>query len=107
MNFYSPNPLLDSPFQANDLEWLYRQQDVDGATLSSRLSQLAPVSFTNGMDGARRRRLYSLDSWDLNNFAWTTDNPSGAFPTNPVTGNITLFRPGRAVFNTNSQNAGF
>ena len=39
--------------------------------------QLAPVSFTNGLDGARRRRLFSLDSWDLNNFRWTNDNPAG------------------------------
>ena len=31
MNLYSPNPLLDSPFGPSDLEWLYRQQDVDGA----------------------------------------------------------------------------
>ena len=51
MNLYTPNPLLDSPFGASDLEWLYRQQDVDGATLTSRLSQLAPISFTNTIDG--------------------------------------------------------
>ena len=48
MDLYSPNPLVDSAFGPGDLEWLYRQQDVDGATLSSRLSKLAPVSFTNG-----------------------------------------------------------
>ena len=56
MNLYTPNPLIDSPFGPSDMEWLYRQQDVDGATLSSRLQQLAPVSFTNGLDGARRRQ---------------------------------------------------
>ena len=78
MNLYSPNPLLDSPFGPGDLEWLYRQQDVDGASLSSRLPQLAPISFTNGLDGARRRRLFALDSWDLNNFVWTNDNPGDA-----------------------------
>ena len=66
---------VDSPFGPGDLEWLYRQQDVDGATLSSRLSQLAPASFTNGFDGARRRRLFALDSWDMNSFSWTNDNP--------------------------------
>ena len=82
MNLYQPNPLFDSPFGPGDLEWLYRQQDVDGAYLSSRLSQLAPISFTNGIDGPRRRRLFALDSWDLNNFAWTNDNPNGAFPSN-------------------------
>ena len=82
MNLYQPNPLYDSPYGPGDLEWLYRQQDVDGAYLSSRLAQLAPISFGNGLDGPRRRRLFALDAWDLNNFAWTNDNPSGAFPTN-------------------------
>ncbi len=82
MNLYSPNPLLDSPFGPGDLEWLYRQQDVDGATLTSRLSSLAPISFTNGLDGQRRRRLFALDTWDTNNFVWTNDNPGNAFPSN-------------------------
>jgi large repetitive protein len=82
MNMYSPNPLWDSAFGPTDLEWLYRKQDVDGASLTSRLQQLAPVSFTNGLDGARRRRLFALDTFDQNNFSWTTDNPNGAFPTN-------------------------
>ena len=62
LNLYNPNPLFDSPFTASDLEWLYRQQDVDGASLSSRLAQLAPVSFTNTIDGQRRRRLFALDT---------------------------------------------
>ena len=30
MNLYAPNPLLDSPYGPSDLEWLYRQADVDG-----------------------------------------------------------------------------
>ncbi len=82
MNLYTLNPLWDSAFGPTDLEWLYRQQDVDGASLTSRLKQLAPVSFTNGLDGARRRRLFALDTFDQNNYVWTTDNPNGAFPTN-------------------------
>ena len=82
MNLYQPYPLLDSPFGPSDLEWLYRQQDVDGASLTSRLSQLAPVSFTNPIDSARRRKLFSTDTWDMTNFVWTNDNPQGAFPTN-------------------------
>ncbi len=82
MNLYTPNPLLDSPFGPSDLEWLYRQQDVDGATLSSRLAQLAPISFTNELDGQRRRRLFALDSWEPNNFVWANDNPGGAFNSN-------------------------
>ena len=77
MNLYVPNAQLDTPFGYSDLEWLYRQQDVDGGSLVSRLAQLAPVSFTNPTDGQRRRRLFALDSWEMNNFAWTNDNPGG------------------------------
>ena len=82
MNLYVPNPQADSPFGPADLEWLYRQQDVDGSSLVSRLAQLAPVSFTNPIDGQRRRRLFALDSWEMNNFVWANDNPGNAFPTN-------------------------
>jgi len=82
MNLYQKNPLLDSPYGPSDLEWLYRQQDVDGASLSSRLAQLAPISFTNLLDGQRRRRLVSLDSWETNNFVWANDNPQGSFANN-------------------------
>jgi len=82
MNLYMPNPRADSPFGPSDLEWLYRQQDVDGTSLTSRLASLAPVSFTNPYDGQRRRRLFALDCWEMNNFAWTNDNPGGNFSTN-------------------------
>ncbi len=77
MNLYTPNAQLDAPFGYGDLEWLYRQQDMDGASLVSRLSSLAPVSLTNRVDGQRRRRLFALDSWETNNFTWTNDNPGG------------------------------
>ncbi|MGO9921897.1 MAG: hypothetical protein ACLQIB_45285 [Isosphaeraceae bacterium] len=93
MNLYTYNPLLDSPYGPSDLEWLYRLQDVDGSSLSSRLKQLAPISFTNGVDGQRRRRLFALDTWESNGFAWANDNPGGVFPTN-------------STF-TNTQNASF
>ena len=82
MNLYTPNPLLDSPFGPADIEWLYRQQDVDGSSLSSRLSQLAPISLTNPIDGSRRRRLFALDSWETNNYVWAFDNPGNVFPNN-------------------------
>ena len=82
MNLYVPNPQADSPFGPADLEWLYRQQDVDGSSLVSRLAQLAPVSFTNPIDGQRRRRLFATDSWEMNNFVWANDNPGNAFPNN-------------------------
>ena len=80
MNLYVPNAQLDSPFGYGDLEWLYRQQDVDGSSLVSRLAQLAPISFSNPVDGQRRRRLYALDSWETNNFVWTNDNPGQRVP---------------------------
>ena len=49
----------DAPFGPGDLQWLYRLQDVDGASLSSRLPYLAPISFMNSLDGVRRRRLFA------------------------------------------------
>ena len=106
MNLYVPNAQLDTPFGYGDLEWLYRQQDVDGGSLVSRLAQLAPVSFSNTVDGQRRRRLFALDSWEMNNFAWTNDNPGGLafaynarFTPNSDAGFTTLNVP--AVTNTN------
>ncbi len=54
MNLYRPDPLLDSAYGPADLEWLYRSQDIDGSSLSSRLANLAPISFTNTIDGPRR-----------------------------------------------------
>ena len=93
MNLYTPNSQIDAAFGAGDLEWLYRQQDVDGSSLTSRLQYLAPVSFTNNLDGQRRRRLFSLDTWEMNNFVWTNDNPGNVFPYNTslpsFTGTIT------------------
>jgi hypothetical protein len=81
-NLYVQNPLVDSPYGPADIEWLYRQQDIDGASLTSRLKTLAPISFRNGLDGVRRRRLFALDSWDSNNFVWANENPGNSFPTN-------------------------
>ncbi len=99
MNLYNPDPLLDSPFGFADLEWLYRSHDVDGGSLSSRLAQLAPISFSNAIDGLRRRRLYSIDVWESNAFAWANDNPLGAFGLlpdsmgNPTRGGNSTFAP--------------
>jgi hypothetical protein len=79
MNLYRPGhydqPMEDAPFGPHDLEWLYRKQDVDGASLNSRLAQLAPISFLNPVDGSTRRNLFSVDTWDLTNFAFAVDNP--------------------------------
>jgi len=81
MDLYTPNR-LDAAFGPGDLEWLYRYQDVDGAALTSRLASLAPISLLNPADGPRRRRLFSLDTWDTNSFVWANDNPQGVFPNN-------------------------
>ena len=82
MSLYQPNALMDMLYGPADLEWLYRPQDVDGSALSSRLANLAPVSFTNSIDGVRRRRLFALESWESNQFIWANDNPQNAFPLN-------------------------
>ncbi len=82
LSLYRPNALFDSPYGPADLEWLYRSQDVDGHTLCSRLANLAPISFTNTIDGLRRRRLFALESWEPDQFVWANDNPQNAFPFN-------------------------
>ena len=82
MSLYRPNALMDCAYGPADLEWLYRSQDVDGASMTSRLAGLAPVSFTNTIDGPRRRRLFALESWESNEFIWANDNPQNAFPFN-------------------------
>ncbi len=74
MNVYASTH-FDMPYGPSDLEWLYRKQDVDGSTLSSRLSKLAPVSFGNPADGLTRRRMFSTDAFDLISFSYANDNP--------------------------------
>jgi len=81
MNVFVPSK-FDSPFGPEDLEWLYRQHDVDGASLQSRLANLAPISFLNPQDGVYRRRMFSVDSWETTNFAYAHDNPGNTFPFN-------------------------
>ena len=85
MNLYTPN-IFDAPFGPSDLEWLYRVQDVDGASLDSRLKQLAPISFLNPADGATRRRLFSTDSWELISPSYAPDQPSPLNYLQPVPG---------------------
>jgi large repetitive protein len=78
----------DSLYNFPDLEWLYRQQDQDVVSIVSRLAKLAPVSFTNPVDGLRRRRLFSLGSWEQTTYVWANDNPGNTFSNN------SRFRPG-------------
>jgi hypothetical protein len=81
MRLYGPSR-LDYAFGPSDLEWLYRSQDIDGSSLDSRLKYLAPISFTNPLDGLRRRRLFALDAWETTNLVWANDNPGNAFTNN-------------------------
>ncbi len=57
MNLYVPNAQLDSPFGPGDLDGSTASR-TSTALAVSRLAQLAPISFTNPIDGQRRRRLY-------------------------------------------------
>jgi len=111
MRLYTPSE-YDKPFDVADLQWLYRSQDSDGASLTSRLAQLAPVSFLNPKDGTRRRRLFALDTWETTNFVWTPDNPGGAFPDNSRFGtfpnpNNQTTPPGSPVLLPYTANASF
>lgn len=81
MDLYQPNG-SDHAFNSSDLEWLYRQQDIDGTSLSSRLSQLVPISFVAASDALRRRRMVSIDSWETTSFSYANDNPQNVFDTN-------------------------
>ncbi|WP_169980515.1 hypothetical protein [Tautonia rosea] len=74
MNLYWPDS-TDAPFGPNDLEWLYRFGDVDGLSLQSRLSDLAPISFVHAVDAQTRRRLFSVDTWDRIDYSFANDNP--------------------------------
>ncbi|QEH38168.1 hypothetical protein OJF2_67660 [Aquisphaera giovannonii] len=101
MNLYAPNAQLDAPFGYADLEWLYRGHDVDGTSLTSRLSKLAPVSFRNPVDSTRHRRLFSVDTWETTNFSWASDRPVNTF--NPASPGLNFTNNSRFA----SGNAGF
>jgi len=79
MDLYLPRPeqVVDAPFGPADLEWLYRRQDVDAETLSSRLADLAPISFVHSPEALTRSRMFSTDSWDRINYTFAHDNPDG------------------------------
>ncbi len=88
LNLYKPTS-HDTPFSALDLEWLYRFNDPDFTSLSSRLANLGPAY--NSANGLKRyfdptppahNRLFSVDSWDPTTFTYPTDNPGNAFPNN-------------------------
>ena len=75
MNLYRPNR-DDAPFGPHDVEWLYRQQDVDGQSLRSRLADLAPISFVHSLDASTRRRLFTDATWDRIEASFAHDNLS-------------------------------
>lgn len=86
LNLYEKTP-FDAPFGPTDLEWLYRRQDSDGTALFSRLESLAQLqtgggpwkafveddggfNSSPGITALTRRRLFSVDTWETNRFAW-------------------------------------
>lgn len=82
LDLYRPNP-YDAPFEPKDLEWLYRQGDVDSSSLDDRLARLVPDAFLDPDDpvGSRRRRnFFGLESWELNTYAATNSALPGAPP---------------------------
>ncbi|MFO0956958.1 MAG: hypothetical protein U0800_05755 [Isosphaeraceae bacterium] len=101
VNLYRPDS-SDRPYTNHDLEWLYRQQDVDGANLESRLKYLAPVSFVYSPDAPMRRKMFSVETWELNNFTWAYDNPAGAFPNNTSFGPILASAGNASIISLNN-----
>lgn len=78
MNLYAPSH-YDAPYGPQDLEWLYRKQDVDGGSLESRLSKLDTGYFTAAADQLTRRRLFTTDTWDMRSYAWSPSPSTGRF----------------------------
>ncbi len=91
LDLYRPNN-NDAPFEPKDLEWLYRQGDIDSSSLDNRLARLLPDTFLNPNDkvgSAVRRRLFSDESWELNtyvsrNAAKPYAPPISGFPITPT-----------------------
>jgi hypothetical protein len=87
VNLYAPSA-ADAIFSTSDLEYLYRQHDLDASSLASRLFWLTPsftlpVATTAPADMAaaiRRRMMVTTESWSLNRFSMfplTQGGPGG------------------------------
>ena len=114
LNLYDPAPYYDAPFTNNDLDWLYNR-DKDIVQQGSRLASLAPISFTNPKDGQQRRRLFAVETWDLNRASFAPSNPGNAFEFNSwfnhaAAGNTNAANPRaawQAVVQSMQANGGF
>ncbi len=78
LDLYRPTP-YDQPFNNADLEWLYRKDDVDGSSLTSRLDSLLPAQGTQPsfFDSPLNRQLFSVESWEPTGYVWS-QRPNGA-----------------------------
>ena len=66
MNLYRPNALMDSPVRPHRPRMaLPASRTSTALRCRAGWPSLAPVSFTNTIDGQRRRRLFALDSWEI------------------------------------------
>ncbi len=92
MNLYYPDD-LDEPFGLQDLEWLYRRDDIDGSSLTSRLADLARISFVESPDSQKRRRLFSTGVWDWTQYSYAHDNPLDLLNRAGVPSNLGVFNP--------------
>ena len=68
MNLYEKTA-YDSPFGFGSQEWLDRKGDIDDAALDQRLARLLPDVLVNDTNAALKRRLFSIESWELNTWA--------------------------------------
>ena len=108
----------DAAYTLADLEWLYRVQDRDSSTLTSRLSDLAPISFLRPNlppynagtfpfrtteEQWRGRRLFATESWETNAYAWAPDSA----PVAPVSSSFLGSNPPAQALTTNFYNARF
>ena len=79
MNLYTPTQ-LDDALRPRRPGMALPPAGRRRRSLHSRLADLAPISFTNPLDGLRRRRLFAIDTWETNNFVWANDNPEQRLP---------------------------
>lgn len=65
MNLYE-RKAEDAAFTLPDQEALDRHGDIDDSGLALRMRQLLPDLFVNDTNAAKKRRLFSFETWDLN-----------------------------------------
>ncbi len=64
MNLYDRES-FDAAFGVGDQEWLDRANDIDDSGLSDRLRKLLPDLFVTDANAAAKRRMFSVETWEL------------------------------------------